>query len=156
MPEIKTRKATDRDVPGVVECSAALFQEDAGARDPSIDVSWPRSYGPARFREMIDDADRLLLVAEAEGAVVGHLSGSLSHPSPMRPVTVATLMSMYLRPEWRSYGGGGLLVASFHEWARQNRADRVSVTAYAGNDRAIAFYRRNGFEPHALILESPL
>ena len=156
MSDIRIRKAAEHDVPGVVECSAELFREDAGTRDPSIDTSWPRAYGPTRFREMVAEADRLLLVAEAEGAIVGHLSGSLSHPSPIRPVTVATLMSMYVRPEWRSHGGGGLLVASFRDWAQQNQADRISVTAYAGNDRAIAFYRRNGFEPHTLTLESPL
>ena len=50
-------------------------------------------------------------------------------------------------------GVGAALVAEFFEWARARGAQRAAVTAYAANDRAIAFYARNGFQPRSLHLE---
>ena len=45
------------------------------------------------------------------------------------------------------------LANQFLKWAREKGAERVSVTAYAANERAIAFYERLGFEPRNLSLE---
>lgn len=74
-------------------------------------------------------------------------------PSEVRPVRVAVLVSMYVSGEWRSSGIGRRLVGSFKDWARQQRADRISVGAFASNDDAIRFYQRMGFAPLKLILE---
>jgi hypothetical protein len=39
------RRAEPDDVEGLVACSGALFSEDAGTRDPSIDINWPHEQG---------------------------------------------------------------------------------------------------------------
>jgi hypothetical protein len=36
--EVIVRRAEPADVEGLVACSGALFAEDAGTRDPSIDI----------------------------------------------------------------------------------------------------------------------
>lgn len=150
------RRAEPHDVPALVACSSALFEEDAGSRDPSVNVDWPREHGHQRFAAGIDDPARLLLVADREGEVVGHLSGVLETPSAMKRATVATLVSMYVQPPHRRTGTGRHLVAEFLLWARSTGADRAVVTAYASNTDAIRFYERNAFAPQAVTLETVL
>ncbi|SHI08547.1 Acetyltransferase (GNAT) domain-containing protein [Streptomyces sp. 3214.6] len=144
-------------MPGLVECSAGLFAEDGGTRDPGgINVNWPREHGSERFRQNLEVPERLTLVAEDGDQVVGSLSAVLSGASPMKPITTATLLSMYVKPEWRRGQIGSQLVVGFLAWAKGQQADRVDVTAYASNPDAIRFYERHGFVAKSVILEAPL
>ncbi|NGO44368.1 GNAT family N-acetyltransferase [Streptomyces ureilyticus] len=139
------RPAVLDDVPALVACSAALSAEDAGARDATVDINWPLEHGAERFTSGVDDPSRLLLVAERGGEVVGHLAGAVAEGTAMRPVKVATLVSMYVRPEHRGARTGTRLVEGFLRWAKEQGAQEAEVTAYAANGDAIRFYERNGF-----------
>ncbi|GLZ78851.1 GNAT family acetyltransferase [Actinorhabdospora filicis] len=152
MTEIRT--AVHDDVPGLVECSIGLFSEDAGTRDPTMNLDWPRTNAAQSLTEGIGDPERLILAAIRDGRVVGSLTGDVAQASHMRPIRLATLRSMYVRPEARDGGVGSALVEAFRAWALDKKADRLAVTAYAANDDAIRFYRRNGFAPHHLVLEA--
>ncbi|MER6153625.1 GNAT family N-acetyltransferase [Streptomyces hirsutus] len=153
---VVVRRAEHADVSGLVTCSSALFAEDAGTRDPSINVNWPREHGPQRFAAGIDDPSRLLLVADCDGEVVGHLVGALGDASAMKPVKVATLVSMYVQPAFRRGQIGGRLVAEFLGWAKEAGAEATEVTAYSSNAEAIRFYERNGFAPQSVTLQTSL
>ncbi|GIH77376.1 hypothetical protein Plo01_38050 [Planobispora longispora] len=153
---VVVRRAQARDLDGVVACSAALFAEDAGARDPALNVNWPREYGAAKFAEAVDDPGRLVLVADDGERIIGHLTGSVSGPTPMRPVVVATLGSIYVRPPYRGQKIGARLVEEFRAWARGHGAQYAGVTAYAGNEGASRFFERNGFVMHAVVRETVL
>ncbi|MFD6292865.1 GNAT family N-acetyltransferase [Streptomyces sp. NPDC060205] len=150
------RRARPDDVPALVASSAALFAEDAGTRDPSVDISWPLAHGAERFASGLDDPARLLLVAESGGEVVGHLAGVVAEGSAMRPLKVATLLSLYVRTAHRGTRTGARLVAGFLEWAREQGAQHAEVTAYAANQDAIRFYERSGFGAYTLTLGQPL
>lgn len=147
------RKATPDDLEGLAACSTGLFAEDAGNRDPTLSQDWPRLHAAAGFREQLDDDSKLLLVADDGGSVVGHLAGSMGQASDIRPIRVATLVSMYVMPSHRNGGVGARLVASFREWAVSAGADRLAVSAYAANEGAIRFYQRHGFAPRTVLLE---
>ncbi|WP_344921298.1 GNAT family N-acetyltransferase [Streptosporangium oxazolinicum] len=153
---VAVRPGTIADVDGIVACSSALFVEDAGARDPALNVNWPEEHGRARFVDALGDPERLVMVAEDGDRIVGHLTGSLSGPTAMRPVTVATLGSMYVQPSYRSQGIGARLVEEFRTWARQQGARYAGVTAYASNEAAVRFYRTNGFAVQSTVLETVL
>ncbi|WP_152867552.1 GNAT family N-acetyltransferase [Streptomyces acidicola] len=153
---VVVRKAGHADVVGLVACSRALFAEDAGTRDPSINVDWPREHGPQRFAAGIDDPDRLLLVADRDGEVVGHLTGVVAEASAMKPVRVASLVSMYVQPAHRGGQIGGRLIGEFMAWAKEKGAELAEVTAYASNTEAVCFYERNGFVSKSVTLEVAL
>ncbi|MFB9894808.1 GNAT family N-acetyltransferase [Planobispora takensis] len=153
---VEVRPARAEDLDGVVACSAALFAEDAGTRDPAVNVNWPKEYGAAKFADALHDPDRLVLVADDDGRIVGHLTGALSGPTPMRPVTVATLGSMYVRPAYRGRKIGTRLVEEFRDWARLHGAQYAGVTAYTGNEGAGRFFERNGFAMHSTVREATL
>lgn len=144
------------DTPGLVGCAAALVAEDGAARDPHIDADWPRTADPGRFEAAIADPDRLVLVAELNGVVVGSLTGHLQDGWAMRPVRSAELVSMYVRPEHRRGQVGARLTEQFLAWAKQGGAAVAAVTAYDTNAGALRFYERNGFARHAVTLERPI
>jgi hypothetical protein len=51
-----------------------------------------------RFRDTMTAPDRLLLVAaDHDGEVVGYLSAVVADGSAMRPVKMATLLSLYVQ-----------------------------------------------------------
>lgn len=147
------RKAVIEDIEGLVACSTGLFAEDAGTRDPTLSQDWPRLHAAESFRSSIGDESRLVLVAEDDGKVVGHLTGGLTEASDIRPIRVATLGSMYVMPTHRGAGVGAQLAEAFRGWAAEAGADRLAVSAYATNEAAIRFYQRQGFTPRTVVLE---
>lgn len=150
---VTIRRAGEADVPIIVELNYALFQEDARQRDPFMNLNWPREEGQEYFTKLLKNEKSLGLLAERNGEVIGYLVGYLMRSSRLRPVKLAELESMYVREEYRSQGVGRQLVERFLEWIREQGGERVSVTAYAANERAIAFYRKMGFAPKSLTLE---
>ncbi|MDX3757595.1 GNAT family N-acetyltransferase [Streptomyces sp. AK02-04a] len=155
--EVIVRRAEQTDIDGLVARSSALFAEDAGARDPGVDINWPRKHGPQRFSSGLTDPSRLLLVADGDdGEVVGCLAGTLVEPSAMKRVKVATLVSRYVRPAYRRDRIGGRMVDAFRAWAKESGAGSAQVTACATNAEAIRFYERNGFASQSVTLEAAL
>ena len=88
--EPTVRPARPEDIPGLVASSAGLFAEDAGTRDPSVDVDWPRRHGAESSAAALADPARLVLAVDHGGEVVGHLTGTLTEPSAVRPVIRGT------------------------------------------------------------------
>jgi ribosomal protein S18 acetylase RimI-like enzyme len=155
--EVIVRRAEQTDIDGLVACSSALYAEDARARDPGVDINWPRKHGPQRFSSGLTDPSRLLLVADGDdGEVVGCLAGTLVEPSAMKRVKVATLVSMCVRPAYRRDRIGGRMVDALRAWAKESGAGSAQVTACATNAEAIRFYERNGFASQSVTLEAAL
>ncbi|WP_372665004.1 GNAT family N-acetyltransferase [Amycolatopsis kentuckyensis] len=141
------------DVPELVASAAALFAEDAGSRDPQMDLGWPAREGAAYYQGLVQDENALCLLARADGAAAGHLIGRLLPNSSLRPKAVrAALESMRVAAERRREGVGEALVSAFGEWARERGANELVVKAYAANDGALAFYRTQGFRPFEVTL----
>ncbi len=151
--EVTIRRAGEADVSAIVELNYALFQEDARQRDPFMNLNWPREEGHEYFSKLLKSEKSLGLLAEADGEAIGYLIGYMRRSSSLRPVKLAELESMYVQEEYRGQGIGQQLVERFLEWVREQGGERVSVTAYAANERAIAFYRKMGFTPKSLTLE---
>ncbi|MGX1479480.1 UNVERIFIED_CONTAM: GNAT superfamily N-acetyltransferase [Streptomyces canus] len=154
--DLTVRRARPDDIPGLVASSAGLFAEDAGTRDASVNIDWPREHGAASYTQALSDPARLVLVVVHDGEVVGHLTGSLTEPSAVRPVKSAMLNSLYVRPAHRRARVGGRLVAEFLAWAGAEGAAQVEVSAYSANPDAIRFYERQGFGAQAVTLRYDL
>jgi GNAT superfamily N-acetyltransferase len=153
--EVRIRTAGPEDVPGIVGLSDALFWEDAGSRDPTMNLEWAAQEGRGYFADLLADDTAACWLAEhvPSGDAVGYLASRLGEANSLRAVRVATLESMYVRGEFRGRGVGSRLVERFLSWARERGAQRASVTAYAANNGAIRFYEREGFSPKNLTLE---
>ena len=91
-----------------------------------------------RFDASIEAPDRLTLVAEAEGSLVGGLLADYSRPGVVQ-------LGMLLLEEWRSRGIGSALIQACIEWAKDQGSHKITLEVWPHNARAIALYERFGF-----------
>lgn len=153
---ITVRPADETDVVWIVALNAFLFREDAGQRDPSMDLEWSDKHGFTYFMDLFSRPNYRLLVAENVGSIVGYLAGYISPPNEYHVVTSANLESIYVLDGFRDQSVGRRLTQEFVEWSKQQGAVRMTVTAYYANALAIEFYERMGFAPFELTLELKL
>lgn len=144
---MQIRKAEPEDVPGIVGLSDALFREDAGSRDQTMNLEWAAQEGQDYFADLLADGAAGCWLAEhvPGGEAIGYLAGRLGEANSLRTVRVATLESMYVREGFRGRGAGSRLVEIFLSWASDRGARQASVTAYAANEGAVRFCEREGF-----------
>lgn len=150
---LRIREAEHDDLEVIVALNHALFQEDAGQRDPYMNLNWAQEEGHAHFARHLGSETSHCLVVEQPGDVVGYLVGYTRGASSLRIAPEAELESMFVRGAFRGHGAGAQLIDAFLVWCREREIQRVAVTAYAANEGAIRFYRRAGFRPANLTLK---
>ena len=144
---VSIRKASVADIEGLVASSTGLFREDGATRDHLRNPEWPKFNAANYENGNLTNPDMFVLVAEYDGAVVGHLTGAFYPASPMWIAPRGHLISMHVMPQWRGQNVGGRLVEQFKAWAKEKGAVQLRVTAYTANEGAIRFYQRQGFIP---------
>ena len=92
--------------------------------------------------EMIRGSDGLVLVAEADGDVVGNVLISLERNAVSDHVGT---LSIAVAEDWRDVGIGSALVEAALTWARERGLGKVALGVFPDNERAIAVYERAGF-----------
>ncbi len=147
MKQVRVRQASDEDLDGLAQSSAALFVEAGLAHDQLRNPGWPGTDGATWCAALVADPAALVLVATADDEVVGHLVGTLVEASAMWLAQWAELVSTFVSPSRRNQGVGGRLVEDFAAWARERGAARLLVTADITNDEAVRFSQRRGFSP---------
>jgi ribosomal protein S18 acetylase RimI-like enzyme len=139
-PAILVRAARSDDVPAVRDLLVATWHDayDAliGARKVTeITDSWHSVENLAR--QLAIPETSFLVAEEEEAAIVGHAFVNAERPP------VLFLTRLYVRPDRQRRGIGARLLAEAIE--RHQGCDRVRLEAKAGNQSALAFYRRQGF-----------
>jgi ribosomal protein S18 acetylase RimI-like enzyme len=119
------------------ECIAAMSRD-------YIESGLVWSWVPARVLRSIRDADSNVAVARAGGALIGfgimHYGDDSAH-----------LALLAVHPAHRNCGLGSRLLSWLEKCARVAGIQRIDVEARADNPLAVAFYRRQGYEPCAVI-----
>jgi ribosomal protein S18 acetylase RimI-like enzyme len=149
---MEIKQATEADVSHIVQLSHALFQEDAGQRDKTVNLNWANEQGRDYFSQFLEREQTICLLAAVDEAVVGYLAGYVRDVSAYRLVKTAELESMFIRKTHRGQGLGTALAHHFTQWAQENGAEIITVTAYTANQRAINFYQSLAFRPKQLTL----
>ena len=150
---VDIRKATLVDIDDIVALNHALFQEDAGQRDPFTNLNCPKEHGKTYFSQLLAQDNSICFLAEDDGEIIGYLIGYLKSKGQLRPIQLTELESMFVQSEFRDQGIGSELVNRFQKWSQERGADRIFVTAYMASEKAVRFYRRLGFKPESLSLE---
>ncbi|HEX2884168.1 MAG TPA: GNAT family protein [Candidatus Limnocylindria bacterium] len=92
--------------------------------------------------ELIRAAEHLVLVAEADGEVVGNVLVSVERGVATDHVGV---LSIVVADGWRDVGIGSDLVAAAQRWTAARGLRKLSLGVFPDNERAIAVYERCGF-----------
>jgi len=137
-----------------------LFKKEQKDFDSTLNINWPFSTdGEKYFREVLSGKIGCAWLAVLNNRVIGYLIGVVKEGVPTsRSIKKRVVLdNMFVLEEFRDKGVGRSLVKEFISWAKREGADNLRVTAFAGNQRAIKFYRRCGFKDynHTLEINNP-
>lgn len=105
-----------------------------------VEVQQAEPYWRQRARVAAEGRERVVLLAEEGGLVVGMVGGSLGlDPS------LAELSSLWVAPGARGRGVGAALVRALVAWARERGARLVELWLTEENVGARRLYEREGF-----------
>lgn len=137
------REATPADAGNLVAYLKALVAEPGIC----IPLTPEEVVSVEQERAMLDDFSRseraLMLIAQAEGQLVGELS--LKAISPRRSIAHVGTLGMSVKSDWRRKGVGRELLAAAIEWAPSAGIKRIELYVYARNEPAIRLYETAGF-----------
>jgi len=154
MLKIEIRKATVKDLDGILRLNFELFKKEYREYDKTLDLDWTQRGGEKYFRNRIAKSDGFVAVAESGGKLVGYLCGGMPKMEAHRiKMKHAELENMFVDKRFRRQGVGKKLAEEFLNWCRENKADYVSVSASYENEEGIHFYRKLGFENYEIVLE---
>jgi GNAT superfamily N-acetyltransferase len=137
------REAGAEDVQAVAAAVGSLLVELGGRTPTTAEME-------AQVQALLDDPQGgSVLVAEADGALVGVLTASWQRAIHV-PGIYATIQDLWVDAAWRSHGVGAELVEAIASQARSRGVGRLEVGLPRETFAAIAstqsFYERNGFE----------
>jgi len=138
------REARTGDLEALVGLLGLLFALEA---DFAVDAARQRR-GLARL--MTQGGDRLVLVAERAGSVVG-MATAQALISTAEGGPALLLEDVVVRPEARGQGVGRALLAGLEAWGLGLGATRAQLLADRDNAPAQNFYRACGFHPTNLV-----
>ena len=137
LSHVLARPATADDAEPYALVVAAVAQEGRWiATEPPVDVA----ARAALVREWLERGDRLFVLEDDDGRVVGGLGLHARGPSG-----VASL-GMAIVADARGRGGGRALMDAAMAWLRDSDMHKVELEVWPDNERAISLYERYGFE----------
>ena len=92
--------------------------------------------------EMIRAGEHLVLVAEADGEIVGNVLVSVDRGVATEHIGV---LSITIADGWRDVGIGTAMVAAAQDWTVERGLRKLSLGVFPDNDRAVAVYEKRGF-----------
>jgi len=140
--KIEIRRARPSDAEAF---SAILGQE--GVVPGTLQAPYP-SIDKWRDRLAPSDSD-FVLVAEMEGKMIGH--GGV-HLAAGRRRSHAATIGMTVDQDWHGKGVGTALLAAMIDLAEKwLQVQRIELTVFADNERAVGLYRKFGFENEGVM-----
>jgi GNAT superfamily N-acetyltransferase len=106
---------------------------------------------PDRLRERLASDDVWCVVAEEDGAMVGHVSfvPARSHPRASEDPAMAHVWQLFVRPRWWGTGLAADLMAEAVREAGARGFTSMRLFTPAAQARARRFYEREGWTPAA-------
>ena len=137
------RPAAPEDAAALLELKHALDEETSfmllepgERRDTADDVE-------RDLRAVADEPNSVVLVADESGALAGYVE---ARGGGFRRNRHAAHVVIGVRAASAGRGLGTALLAELEAWARRHGLDRLELTVMAHNERALALYRKSGFE----------
>lgn len=150
--EVTIRKATVDDWKTIQKLNNEVF-EDNILYDKHLYEGWAMSdTGVKYFQKTLAASDHCCIIAEVDHQPVGYLIGG---PKELdyRTVTMAEIHNTGVTPIHRSKGIGSKLIRYFRDWCKDQGYQKMYVNSYFANDKAVAFYKKQGMSPIDISLE---
>jgi ribosomal protein S18 acetylase RimI-like enzyme len=143
------RLALPGDAPSLAILAERTFREAFGARNSpeNMDLHCAQCFGPDIQLREIGERGLVTTLADEAGRLVGFTQLRLMRPSPA--VTArkpAELSRIYVTAEWQGRGVAHALMDRTLADATRGGCDRLWLGVWEHNPKAMAFYRKFGFE----------
>lgn len=149
MSQVVIRQATRKDVGSILPLWTENMQYHAaldGRFQPAPDGE---KHWAEVLRDWIRDEDCCVLVADAEGQLVGHIIGMMrENPPVLLPPTYGLVSDICVEPTWRQQGIGRRLFEGLKDWFREKELSTVQLNVAHRNPVSQAFWRAVGCEDY--------
>lgn len=138
------RPALISDAALVSDFAAEQFKATYGADTPPSDLETyiSKSFTTEKQREEIESSDGHVLLAVSRDTIIGYTHVQFkADASPQ-----AFLNRIYVEQSWKGKAVGSALLTEAIGKVRGLGAHRLKLTVYERNARAVAFYKRAGFD----------
>jgi len=151
----RIRRAGHEDVERIVDLWSDLLDFHL-AFDAKYEKSADAKPGFARhLHEYVGAADRVLLVVEVDGEVVGFTNGLLAqYPPCLAHRAHGYLDNMMVAAEHRRRGLGAALFEAAMDWFREQGVPTVEARVHMANAASRAFCRKVGLTPYMELLRT--
>ena len=155
---ISIREAKIEDLEAIQNFNNKLCAKENREFDPTINPEFATTEsGKEYFKESIESDTKIALVAEDNDEIIGYIVGGIEEVSDYRNITnICEVENMWVDEKYRSQGIGKQFMDKLEIWAREKGINRMrAITSYK-NEKAIKFYKREGYSEYDLILEKDL
>jgi GNAT superfamily N-acetyltransferase len=115
-----------------------------------------KHYGLEAQLRQLADGGRANLVAELDGALVGHaqLRFDAAAPAPVQPLPAAEIARFYVDTAWHGRGVAAAMMAEVRRIAAAHGAASLWLSVWQQQPQAIRYYEKEGFRiAGALVFE---
>ncbi len=129
---------------------------DNAKYDTDLNLNWAKGEkGKEYFTNLLMNKSAYKIIVENEGRAIEYLPASQKHID-YRNSKYLEIENMGVIPEYRSQGVGKLLMDECFTWAKENGYQKIFVNTYIANEKALIFYKKNGFSEIDISLEKVL
>ncbi len=140
--EVTLRPARPEDAGEIIKTVRSISPE----RSYVLMECYGKDEGSAkRYISEIEHAGDLLLVAVAEGAVIGALAAVRSGCGPRDMSTHVVDVGLHLIKEYRGLGIGTRMLQYAIEWAREKGFKKMVASIFTTNKRSLNLFLKAGF-----------
>lgn len=147
MDNLTIRRAVSSDLERIVELRL-LSQKHFEGSNPLI---WRiTEEGKKLLKQKVEndlaDSNIHVLLAEADGEIIGYVQGEVMTRTDYMPRTVGHVSLIYVMKQFRRKGVGRCLMRELCNFFNLNKAEHLTVRYIIGNNEAEGFWRKLGFE----------
>jgi RimJ/RimL family protein N-acetyltransferase len=136
------RSATEEDAEALITLASEIIGESVWSLTQSEEFSPTAEEEKRWIQQYAEHPRKLLLVAEADGHLIGNLSFACG---AKRLLSHLGEFGMGVRKGWRGEGVGRRLLEALLLWAPGAGIERVKLSVHATNQSALALYAKLGF-----------
>lgn len=147
---VTLRPAAPEDADAIIKTvrSTSLERSYIMMEQYSKDPEWER-----QFITGMDLTRNFLLVAVADGKVIGSLA-ALQADNGLRPQTAHVLnIGLHLSEEFRGFGIGSEMLHYAIDWAKEHGFKKISASIFTPSKRSLNLFKRAGFSEECVRLK---
>jgi ribosomal protein S18 acetylase RimI-like enzyme len=156
---VKIRKATQHDIEDILKLKIKLKNQDIKT-DPYLK---PVDEAEDIYKKYLvhdlkmQNIDRIILVAVEDGKIIAYIRGLLVKTLHIFNVKLRGIIdNLYVEEKYRKKGIAKKLIDELIKWFKEKNVDVMTLHVYPHNSRAIALYKKFGFNKYSLNMSRKL